>query len=151
MNSFAISSRYRRRFIYRLIILIVMTFGFLQSGYSQDSTKMFSPLAVVVVVVPEGEAGVFLDILSKFTAERSIEIRNFPKVGQRAVNMNIPIGPETFFYVHNSVSRNQFNLIAYSREQPSSWTSTWGALVDRLSATFGKERVVERQAPPASQ
>jgi len=50
--------------------------------------------------------------------------------------------------VHNRNSPKQFDILAYSHDEPSAWTADWQLLIDRLTARLGKERVAVRMVPP---
>jgi hypothetical protein len=109
---------------------------------------MWLPMARVVVTASGQSVEVLLEELNKFAKEKNADTKTFPKPGQSNVDIHIELGPETYFTVHNRNSPRQFDILAYSHDQPSAWTGDWQLLVDRLIARLGKERVAIREIPP---
>jgi len=133
---------------------LVVVLGAVHAGHAQTPDKT-SPdkaslaLAIAAVEASSGELPAMLEEMKVFADHKKIEIRNFPKQGQQAVNFTIPLGPKSFFYVSNSTTKGRFEIAAYSEEKPGQWTADWDRLIRQLSARLGKDHVTVKRAAPA--
>ena len=120
----------------------------LEPRHYENAGKMWLPLARVVVTAFGQDVDVLVGELSKFATEKNADTKTIAKPGQSNIDMHIALGPETYFRVHNRNSPKQFDILAYSHDEPSAWTADWQLLIDRLTARPGKERVAVRMVPP---
>jgi hypothetical protein len=98
----------------------------------------YLPLAKITIVASGGKANTLVTAIADFarTEGLTIERSDIPKQGRWVVNESIKLHGDSMFDVSNFLKADEFEIIAYSHEEPFAWKPQWDRLVSRLSAQF---------------
>jgi outer membrane protein OmpA-like peptidoglycan-associated protein len=129
------------------IISALLIFGIPLSGAQAGSPYL--PLARVEITALDTELEELVRGLNVFAGQRNLTIRrgDFPKQGQRVLNIGLYFQADSFFVINNFTRPDRLTLVAYSHEEERTWRTTWNDLIARIAARLGNDRVLVAPAP----
>ncbi len=93
------------------------------------------------MVLTDPELDALMRELKRFATERNVPTATFRQLKGTQTTFTIVLGQDTYFGVDNLSSPHRVSITAYSREKPDRWRPDWDALVSRLQALFGQDRL----------
>jgi hypothetical protein len=120
------------------------------SSAQQREHKPYSPLAQAILTILPAEFVDLSDDLKDFANQGKFgfDEASMPMNGRRLRGVQITVGIDSHFHMDNFNSENEFNLFAFSHEEPRIWVGAWNGLIDRIISKLGRSRVRVVQPPP---
>lgn len=115
-----------------------------------DPQTAWLPQAHLTITIRDADRAGFIDEVAAFAKERGARINSPPEPNQTRMTFHVELSSQSFFGISNyhSSSLRDVNITAYSHDRPDVWTDAWKAIVERLTAGFGKDQVKVRKTPP---